>query len=212
MTFYSQCGEDKMIYERYFKDKRNGFFIELGAVDGLEFTNTKFFEETLGWTGILIEPQTNMFEQIAFNRPNCKAYNVAISNQEGQLTMLVNNNSNPVNAAVSSLETNIVPEFQNRFSLTQKIQVNTAKFSDILKENSITQVDFLSLDVEGSEYDVLLTWDWNVPISVILMETLREFESVSVKCREFLTSKGYVYDCHCPNENELWVHPSFIKV
>lgn len=212
MTFYSQCGEDKMVYERYFKDKRNGFFIELGAVDGLKFTNTKFFEETLGWTGILIEPQTNMYERIAFYRPNCKAYNVAISDQEGPLTMLVNNNSNPIAAAVSSLETNIVPEFQHRFRLEQKIQVNTAKFSDILKENSITKVDLLSLDVEGSEYDVLLTWNWDVPISVILMETLAEFESVSVKCRELLTSKGYVYDCNCPNENELWVHPSFVKV
>jgi len=212
MKFYSQCGEDKMIYERYFKDKKNGFFIELGAVDGLEFTNTKFFEDTLEWKGILIEPQRNMFEKIHINRPNCKAYNVAITNQVGPLTMLVNNNTNPVQAAVSSLERNIVPEFQNRFGLTQKIQVNTAKFSDILKENNITKVDLLSLDVEGSEYDVLLTWDWDIPISVILIETLREFESVSEKCRDLLRSKGYVYDCHCPNENELWVHPLFIKI
>jgi FkbM family methyltransferase len=212
MKFYSQCGEDKIIYEKYFKDKKDGFFIELGAVDGLEFTNTKFFEDELGWSGILIEPQTNMFDMIAINRPKCKAYNFAITDKEGPLTMLVNNNTNPVAAAVSSLENNIVPAFQNRFGLTQKILVNTAKFSDILKENNITKVDFMSLDVEGSEYDVLMTWDWNVPISVILMETLAEFESVSVQCRELLKSKGYIYDGFCPNENELWIHPSFVKI
>jgi len=211
MKFYSQCGEDKIVYEKYFKDKKNGFFIELGAIDGLTLTNTKFFEDELGWSGILIEPQTNMFNMIEINRPNCKAYNVAISREEGPLTMLVNNNTNSVAAAVSSLENNIVPAFQNRFGLTQKIQVNTAKFSDILKENNITKVDFMSLDVEGSEYDALMTWDWNVPISVILMETLGEFESVTEQCRELLVSKGYIYDGFCPNENEFWIHPSFVK-
>ena len=55
MKFYSQCGQDKWAYENLFKNKNDGFFIEIGADDGIHFSNTKFFED-LGWNGICIEP------------------------------------------------------------------------------------------------------------------------------------------------------------
>jgi hypothetical protein len=52
--YYSQCEEDIFLNKNYFKNKKNGTYIELGALDGVLFSNTKFFEDTLNWTGILI--------------------------------------------------------------------------------------------------------------------------------------------------------------
>ena len=53
---YSQWGEDIFLYDNYFGDIQNGTFVELGALDGVLYSNTKFFEDTLNWSGILIEP------------------------------------------------------------------------------------------------------------------------------------------------------------
>jgi hypothetical protein len=73
MKFYSQQQEDKILYEKYL-NFRNGIFIELGAMDGIIYSNSLFFEKELEWTGILIEP-TEQFEQLMINRPNCHNFN-----------------------------------------------------------------------------------------------------------------------------------------
>ena len=55
---HSQQGESRVIYERFFKEPtpmRNGFFLEIGGLDGIKFSNTLFFERCLGWTGVLVE-------------------------------------------------------------------------------------------------------------------------------------------------------------
>jgi hypothetical protein len=70
MTYYSQCSEDKFLNDNFFKNKKTGTYIELGAVDGIFQSNTKFFEDTLGWTGILIEPEPDKFKELTQNRPN----------------------------------------------------------------------------------------------------------------------------------------------
>ena len=79
--YYSQCGEDKFLNENFFKGKTNGVYIEMGAVDGLFQSNTKFFEDQLNWTGILIEQQPNSFKKLQMNRPNNLLYNDLISNE-----------------------------------------------------------------------------------------------------------------------------------
>ena len=49
--YYSQCNEDIYLNEKIFKNKKKGTYIELGALDGILYSNTKFFEDTLNWTG-----------------------------------------------------------------------------------------------------------------------------------------------------------------
>jgi len=79
MYVYSQCGEDLFLYNTFFKNKQNGTYIELGALDGNLYSNTKFFEEQFGWKGILIEPHPNKFELLQKNRPNNYLFNNLIS-------------------------------------------------------------------------------------------------------------------------------------
>lgn len=77
--YYSQCEEDVFLNNTIFKNKKNGVYIELGALDGVLYSNTKFFEDTLNWTGILIEPHPTKFLLLQKNRPNNFLFNSLVS-------------------------------------------------------------------------------------------------------------------------------------
>ncbi len=59
--YFSQSGEDEFLNNNYFLNKKDGIYIELGALDGVLYSNTKFFEDNLNWKGILIEPHPYKF-------------------------------------------------------------------------------------------------------------------------------------------------------
>ena len=83
--YYSQSKEDIYLNTNYFKDKKNGTYVELGAVDGVLYSNTKFFQDTLNWKGILIEPSANMFSLLKKNRPNDLVFNEIVSSYTSEL-------------------------------------------------------------------------------------------------------------------------------
>ena len=70
--YFSQHGEDKILYEKYFSKflLKDPIYFEAGALDGIKYSNTKFFEDTLGWSGLLVEPHPINYEQLKINRPN----------------------------------------------------------------------------------------------------------------------------------------------
>ena len=63
-TFYSQFGQDAFVFKEFFENKQNGIFIDIGAHDGESFSNSKFFEKTLNWKGICIEPIPEVFQEL----------------------------------------------------------------------------------------------------------------------------------------------------
>jgi FkbM family methyltransferase len=204
MTFYSQCGEDKIIYEKYFKDKTGGVFLELGAMDGVQFSNTKFFEDMLGWSGVLIEPHPDTFKSLQANRPKSKCYNCAVSCEETDITMLVN----PYNSAVSAIENTAYGSFKygekGWHEQSYKINVKTRRLDHILKDAGISHIDFFSLDVEGHEYEVLKSMDWSIPVKILLIEAFDD-DPNKENIRSFLVDKGFAYDGICAH-NQVWVN------
>jgi hypothetical protein len=81
--------------------------------------------------------------------------------------------------------------------------------TDIVKESGLTHIDLLSLDVEGHEYEVLKSWDFSVPIDVILMETLGTDVDKDELCREILVNNGYRFFAKCAH-NEVFVSGTFV--
>ena len=77
--YYSQAKEDQYLNDNYFKDKKNGKYIELGAMDGDMYSNTKYYEIQHNWSGILIEPHPIKFQVLKENRPNNFLFNDLIS-------------------------------------------------------------------------------------------------------------------------------------
>jgi FkbM family methyltransferase len=79
MKFYSQFQQDQFTYENYFINKPNGVFVDIGAYDGEIDSNSLFFEN-LGWDGICIEPNPEIFKKLK-NIRKCKCLPYAISDK-----------------------------------------------------------------------------------------------------------------------------------
>lgn len=123
---------------------RNGFYIECGANDGINQSNTWYFEKYLNWRGILIEPNNHAFEQLKKNRSKKNIFiNKALgSNYKKKIPLVLNNLYSNINLS-NNTKKNI-------------IYVPIVTIEKILEEKKIKKdIDFFSLDVEGYEMHVL---------------------------------------------------------
>ena len=168
--YTSQAGQDKMIKKNFFDGKKNGFFIEIGAYDGISGSNCYHFERFLNWDGIAIEPSNIQFEKLKKNR-KCKVLNNAISDEvkevefievaEGLTQMSGINNR--------SFERNFQIISNNQASKTNSINLKTITFDEIAPKNK--DVDYLSIDIEGGEMNLLKSIDFKTNnIKVISVE------------------------------------------
>ena len=143
MKFYGQYKLDKTLYERYFTDfSGTGVCLECGAVDGEHISSTKFFEETLGWQAINIEPHPNSFSQLIVKRPKAININLALSDEKGEAHLVTGKN------------------FFLRAYLVKKCRKNTVViqkgiYRDVVAKLPIDHIDLMVLDVEGHELSVI---------------------------------------------------------
>lgn len=198
--YYSQCQEDIFLNENIFKNKQNGVYIELGALDGVKYSNTKFFEDSLNWKGILIEPHPEKFKLLQKNRSNNFLFNNLISCYKEPLEFRYFVDRH---AAVSGVESTLSQHhfdtyFEsndelNKASPQNKIFIKPKSLTEIVKSTKLTHIDLLSLDVEGHEYEVLKSWDFSIPIDIILIETLGAQPEKDELCRKILIQNNYKF-------------------
>lgn len=188
--FFSQAGQDKFINNSYFRSMKNGFFVEIGAYNGIDGSNCYFFEKFLNWSGIAIEPSTSQFLPLQKNR-KCKCINKAVAKKnekiefidviEGYTQMSGINNS-------SYQKTLEIIKKDLRTVLDKKI-IEAATFSDIVEYNYL--IDYLSIDVEGGEMDILESIDFNLyKIKVLSIENNYPNE---INYEKYLSDKGFYY-------------------
>jgi FkbM family methyltransferase len=192
MKSYSQYGQDTYAYNNFFKGKKNGKFLEIGADDGVTYSNTKFFED-LGWAGICIEPRPNAFELLTKNR-KCICENIALDNKEGEVEFLsIHGYGKGLSGIVDNYETkhwNRANGQETKNSKKEIIKVKTHLLHNILENHNMNDIDFCSLDVEGSEMNILQTIDFNkTNIRVFTIEN----NYSDPKLRQFMTSQGYKF-------------------
>ena len=198
MKFYGQQQEDVVLYNKYL-NYRNGFFIELGAMDGITFSNTKFFEDELEWTGILIEPLVDSFNKLKKNRPNCLNFNVAISEKQGWAEFLGHD-------AIAGLVDSMSKTFIDQWGIAEcKSEVLSVPFYEITRDNPIERVDLFSIDVEGGELGVLKTFDWSIPVYIVLIELDEHNPEKNGECCDLLIKKGFVFDMGI-GLNDVWIN------
>ena len=176
MTFYSQHRQDEIIYNMFFKEKKNGFFLEIGADDGVRFSNCKFYEETLGWKGIAIEGRESAYENLVKNR-SCICEKAFLSNIEEKTDFLdIKGYGLGLSGIINKYDPRhvqrIKQEIRNKNNKGHEvIKVNTILLSTLLEKYNVSNIDFLSIDTEGSELSILSTIDFNkYNIDVITVE------------------------------------------
>ena len=175
----------------------NGYFIELGANDGISQSNTYYYEINKNWSGILIEPILHKYIECKKNRSKkniffCNAC-VSFDFKEKFVKLLYSN--------LMTIPTNLESDIENKFKHANYSNTIREKKEEVIEFSSIARtldsiiieskspdiIDFLSLDVEGSEMEVFKGIDFKkYQFKYILVES-KNFEKIS----EFLSKYNY---------------------
>lgn len=141
---------------------KNGFFIEVGAHDGIFQSNTLQLENDLNWNGLLVEPSFNSFLKCFKNRPKSKCFNIALSSFEYcKKNKFISGNFN--NSPMSKVTENVsgysffenFKHFISSYFHKELNSISVLPLQFLIDLLDIKKIDFLSLDVEGYEYEVL---------------------------------------------------------
>lgn len=131
------------------------FFVEIGAHDGIEFSNTLLLEKEFGWTGLLVEPNPYNFEKLKKNRPSAILDDRAVDSYSG----IIKDFHAAANAEYSSL-------------LGHSVHIQSPKYSNVIKVETVDLItllgsinapkviNYLSIDTEGNEYDIIRNFDF----------------------------------------------------
>lgn len=203
-SFHSQHGEDELL-ARIFPGPV-GTCIEVGANDGVTFSNSLHFERR-GWTCVLVEPTPHLCESIRRQR-NALLFECAASGREGETVLHVAEGLE----LYSSLEENstMADAIHRQGATVRDVRVKMRPLDDMLADAGITSVEFLTIDVEGHELEVLKGFTlerWKPRILIVEDSTDLEDTPVlhhlhQVGYRRFYRSGGNDWYA-APNERHL---------
>ncbi|MCA6595319.1 MAG: FkbM family methyltransferase [Pseudanabaena sp. M046S1SP1A06QC] len=189
---FSQEGED-LILKRIFENKEQGFYVDVGAHHPQRFSNTYLFY-LKGWRGINIDAMPDSMKAFEKLRPKDINIESAISEKSEILTYYMFNESalNGFSEHLSSIRNGI-----NSYKLIAQKNIRTQKLSEIfdkyLPEGQ--EIDFLSIDVEGLDYQVLLSNDWDKyrPKILLVEELATSLETISQQSQTYSLLRKYGY-------------------
>jgi len=200
-SYRAQNGEDRWL-EAYFGAKGSGFFVDVGAYDGMNLSNTYHFEQS-GWTGILVEPDPVMAQRCRQCRPRSMIYQCAIAGPEskGETAFF------QVAAGEAYSTTSLTPAHRQRLNHLglqwREVRVPVRTLDSILEESAPPAIDFVSIDVEGGELAVLRGFDigrWKP--AVVIVESNATTRDAEV--RRYFVANGYAYH-HSIDVNDFYL-------
>jgi FkbM family methyltransferase len=212
----SQQSEDVLLTGEFFWRSGvgalwNGVFVEVGALDGLTFSNTLTLESELYWSGVLIEGCPDSSKKISTNRPNPRLSIVprAICSREHVNRSVPFSVPCGADSGVKGDHGDILTQ-NSRTGTT--VNVPCQSMTEILLEREVTHVDLLSVDVEGYELPLLLTLDFSkVSVRLVILEVDHNRPSELRSIRKLLQAAGLHSKGLCcgANANEIWENPLF---
>ncbi|MCF7834037.1 MAG: FkbM family methyltransferase [Candidatus Pacebacteria bacterium] len=171
-TIHESCQIPNLnyIYKQYFSFIKNGTFVEFGAYDGEQNSNTSGLAD-IGWTGYYIEPIPEYYKRCAQrhqNNKDIKTFNLAIGSEEKTIEMNIGGVLSTSMPKIKELFEQM--DWSKGYHLGEKIKVKQITLDNFLTSNNIKNIDLLAIDIEGQEWDALKKFDikkWNPKMVII---------------------------------------------
>jgi FkbM family methyltransferase len=182
----SQNGEDLLLLN-FFRRKGTGFYVDVGAYDGVGFSNTYFFE-AIGWRGVLVEAAPHLHAEAAVSRPHSRVVHAAAGSHSGAIRFTVAEGEGGVGTLSSAMPD--LARIAREGGRTHEIEVPVMTLDSIL-EGIAEPIDFVSIDVESSELDVLEGFDLQrfAPRVLVIEDNS---SGADRRVNDYLAARGYV--------------------
>jgi len=199
---YSQNNEDEIIKD-YFGDKKL-MLLDIGANDGVTFSNSKLLIEN-GWSGVLLEPSSVCIEleQLHKDNQNVTVINLAIASKDGMIDFY--ESGSIIDEKDSNLVSSSIPDerWQRATSFT-KTKVYASTFKSFIESYKLTHFDFVSIDAEGMDWDILNQMDLTaLGVSCVCIEWNSKPELDS--CFTNYCNNHGLFEIHRNGENIIFV-------
>ncbi len=203
---YSQSGED-MILDTIFFNTKKGTYLDIGANNPFVQSNTHYFYKK-GWRGINIDALPNSMKRFNKVRPHDSNIEAAISNDEKELIYYMFSSS-----FYNTFYNKDIEKIKTVTKLVGEKKIKTIKLSNILDSLKVKDIDFMSVDVEGLDLEVMKSNNWNIyrPKIVItewFSKGLDELHSDGVF--QFLNKVGYKFLCNSVS-NAFYIEKEFFN-
>ena len=202
--FYSQCGQDKFVSDYLFPEVAGGVFVDVGANDGVTFSNTYYLEKKLGWTGMCIEPNPRSFSAMVQTR-SCFCENVCISENSGFVDFARVEGPGILDMYSGILGTfgkKEIRRIKKNNGNIEVIRVPSVRLQELFRKHLLFHVNYLSVDTEGSEIQVLKSIDFSeTKIDVLSIENNKGNRDV----RLFLEKKGFQYHVTLGDLDDIYI-------
>jgi FkbM family methyltransferase len=172
--------------------KRGGVFIEFGAYDGVIFSNTYLLEKQFEWSGILIDPIPSHYESMMQNR-KCKLIHGAVSAKHQESVL------------IEELPASDLSRFVTKRKIFKKVhEVKALTLQEVIDQNlTSNEIDFLSIDIEGEDIEILKSLDLNrYKINAICVE--HNYREGSDKILDFMYENKYKLVFREFSKNDYW--------
>ncbi len=155
MISFAQNCEDVLL-RRLFPDEAAGFYIDVGASHPVRHSVTKHFYDR-GWCGVNVEPVSSTFALLADNRPRDRNLNLAVSDRLGRMIL----HEPPTSLGMATLSTPFAAGLLVHGYPYQEREVEVTTLSELCAAHADDRpIDFLKIDVEGHELEVISGGDW----------------------------------------------------
>jgi FkbM family methyltransferase len=206
---YSQSGED-LILNTIFYNTQKGVYVDIGANNPYLQSNTHYFYKK-GWRGVNVDALPGSMTKFKKVRKQDINIEAAISNDISALTYYTFSSS-----FYNTFDSKEIERLKTISKLTGKIKIRTIKLIELFESLKIKKIDFMSVDVEGLDLEVLKSNNWHkYRPKVIVIESVaypystRELDHIA-NIKIFLESVGYRFFCNSPT-NAFYIEIEFYK-
>ena len=204
MRYHSHIGQDRWVLETL-NFRRDAYFLEFGAFDGISSSNTLTLERDFGWSGIVVEANPTYYPEVCKNR-RCITINAALWEKSRQELEMID--AHGLSSVASRMDFDGGQKIRAEIS-KGLFKIDTINPTELLRRfNAPQRIEYLSLDVEGCEFDVLKSIDFDYYQIAMLSIEHSHVPSRQNELRSFMLPRGYSF--YERFYDDWYFHPGYL--